>query len=529
MNSKKRRTTKLLTKSKRHKPTLRNLCHIAVLHEEEQDLDECLNELGNVMYKDDNVIQSCDDKKILGNNNNTINNDTMNNNINKDIHNQINQLPIVAPNVKLEMIRHTEVYKLSSFLLERVPNLRMPAFERWLIDSKMEEKCKKLGIDSDPILSLLDMQTSMACQNLMEEICEVNESRMDAERIVSQLCDRVNRSVRYLNRLKSEEKGCLNRRCKILVERDSLSVSLSLDRSKGKNKGNKNMKRQPFVVKLNRSHYQKLHLMYRNHLEGYSDTHTDDFTGPIEFYKQEHTFHMFVFALLIRYSALSGGQLLKDLRGGGMQGALHDEVFDYLAQELGVKIELFASPFNSFFSSYGSAFADLDRMFGSLGDFFNENNLLNNYIMKNGGCYECNPPFSPILMELMVNRLELLLDRAKKCLQTLSFVIVVPSAAQSGKSSSQVKMFAAKSFLKMIESEFCRKHIILKARDHGYKEASQHLRPTQFKESQYDTSVIILSTKNLLNDEKSFEEGLKLAFESKHKAETLQRKVLSKP
>lgn len=524
MNSKKRQSTKHVTKSKpekRNKKTLRNLCHITVPYEEEHELDECLNELGNVMYKDNDVNTkptSCDEKNLFNNHNNDRKEQT--------------KLPIVVPNLKLEMIRHTEVYKLSSFLLERVPNLRMPAFERWIMDSKMEEKSRKVGSDSDPILSFSYVQTSMACQNLIEEIREAldgNESRLDAENIASQLCDRANRSVRYLNRLKSEEKGYLHRRCKILVEHDSLSVSLSLDRSKGKNKGNKNMKRQPYVVKLNRAHYRKLHLMYRNHLAGYLVTRADDFTGPIEFYKQEHTFHMFVFALLIRYSALSGGQLLKDLRGGGMQGALHDEVFDYLAQELGVKIELFASPFNSFFSSYGSAFADLDRIFGSLGDFFNENNLLNNYIMKNGGCYECNPPFSPILMELMANRLELLLDRAKKCSQTLSFVIIVPSAAQSGNSKSQVKMFAKKSFLKMIESEFCRKHIILKARDHGYKEASQHLRPTQFKESQYDTSVIILSTKNLLNDEKAFEEGLKIAFESNHKAETLQRKLLNKP
>ena len=34
----------------------------------------------------------------------------------------------------------------------------------------------------------------------------------------------------------------------------------------------------------------------------------------------ERSFHVLVLALLLRYSALSGGGLLDDLRGGGMQG-----------------------------------------------------------------------------------------------------------------------------------------------------------------------------------------------------------------
>ena len=34
----------------------------------------------------------------------------------------------------------------------------------------------------------------------------------------------------------------------------------------------------------------------------------------------ERSFHVLVMALLLRYSALSGGGLLDDLRGGGMQG-----------------------------------------------------------------------------------------------------------------------------------------------------------------------------------------------------------------
>ena len=37
-----------------------------------------------------------------------------------------------------------------------------------------------------------------------------------------------------------------------------------------------------------------------------------------------HAFHAALFAIIIRYSTLAGGQQLNVLRGGGMQGAIHD-------------------------------------------------------------------------------------------------------------------------------------------------------------------------------------------------------------
>ena len=43
------------------------------------------------------------------------------------------------PNPQAEVSRHFQTQQLSSFLLKQCPSLRMPAFERWWIDSKWEE------------------------------------------------------------------------------------------------------------------------------------------------------------------------------------------------------------------------------------------------------------------------------------------------------------------------------------------------------------------------------------------------------
>lgn len=49
----------------------------------------------------------------------------------------------VLPNIQVELSRHKHIWELSTYLLSQCPSLRMPSFERWLIDSKMEERDKR--------------------------------------------------------------------------------------------------------------------------------------------------------------------------------------------------------------------------------------------------------------------------------------------------------------------------------------------------------------------------------------------------
>ena len=81
----------------------------------------------------------------------------------------------------------------------------------------------------------------------------------------------------------------------------------------------------------------------------------------------------------------------------------------------------------------------------------------------------------------------------------------------------------------MVSSPFCQKHIVFAKRAHGYLEGAQHLRPTKYKESAYDTSVILLQSKKAISVKskellKKFESDLRTAFASRHSVEIAERR-----
>ena len=61
---------------------------------------------------------------------------------------------------------------------------------------------------------------------------------------------------------------------------------------------------------------------------------------------------------------------------------------------------------NCRYERYCSAFGDVDASFGSLGSFFSPR------FAPRRGCFEANPPFVPILMQNMVDKMESLLAAA---------------------------------------------------------------------------------------------------------------------
>ena len=185
----------------------------------------------------------------------------------------------------------------------------------------------------------------------------------------------------------------------------------------------------------------------------------------------------------------------------------------------------------------------MDYHFGSSGDFFTV--PLGHFKKQGGDIHEANPPFAPSLMKCMVERLIEHLAFAdleasqKKNDGKLTFVIVVPTCAghkrtaKTNESDNLVHTFASESFSAMIKSPFFVKHLVLKAREHGYVEGSQHLRQTRYKESQYSTSVVILQSRSSRENEvnnpiftsEEFDTGLRKSFTSKHKSELDERRM----
>ncbi len=583
------------------------------------------------------------------------------------------------PNLRLELARHLQVETLSTFLLQACPGLRMPTFERWLLDSKLEEsdrmqsiaeswmtdpssklefqnKKKKYGraalhseesaaqgredarrmkesrilLDAEKSIhhsegvklgridrvvtearTLIDavlpgnpLETDASSTRLVDEII-ANKSKMaanntddtttkdEAEQIVSELLSRCSESVKEIQQLQHrfgsyQQFGFGKKRSKknssgsstsglvraewhsgessttttnksllpddsvcslsyITTKKKSSSASSSLD----SNKDEVQKKTKPFIVKVNGQHYHKLRGMFdKTYLSVDSSVSKDQMT---------HAFHAALFAIIIRYSTLAGGQQLNVLRGGGMQGAIHDTVFDCFAKWFGGSgTECFASPFNSNIVQYYSAFPspDIDGFFGSQGDFFR----LDGQTLR-PGWYEANPPFSPGVMQKMAKRLMELLDVARERDIDVTFIVIIPSCRTDSNASNEqdashcertkktkkkrkkkrkhdseeddnsntnalthtIHHSALSSFNMLVKN--CSSHIVLSKRDHGYVEGSQHLRPTQFKESQYDTSVIVLRSKSCrVFDTEAFEVDLREAFKSRHLVELQQRR-----
>ena len=68
-----------------------------------------------------------------------------------------------------------------------------------------------------------------------------------------------------------------------------------------------------------------------------------------------------------------------------------------LSEQYSINFELFGSCFNHVYNKYCSLYYDLERYFGSVGNFFN--------IKLNEGIYFANPPFDETIMRNMGRQL----------------------------------------------------------------------------------------------------------------------------
>lgn len=579
-------------------------------------------------------------------------------------------------NARIELARHLQTQSLSSFVIESCPGLRMPTFERWLLDSKLEEterfehiikewqddprlvhnndgnktkkkygraakyhrkqmgdkekldvryereksryenecdllsEVKKRIISNwtqlayrDPILPHAPLEADPSCIRLSDELFvmlpSINDDYLDGGRrrkatdIVRDLCRRTSEAYKEIRNLEqrlgkyqkfawsgdaTRDRKSIKAVDKVVVEwhdDDNSVCSLifvpkkrtSLHRPASQTGGfresgdghvaanphtEQSNKPKPFVIKINTSHYNKLRVMFDSCYQGLAESTT---TTPKSKEQTTHAFHVIVFCLVVRYSSLSGGQQINDWRGGGMQGAIHDTVFDCFSKWFGVGnkssfvggTECFASPFNSTLSRYYSAFPspDLDGHFGSCGDFFQM--PLSDTVP---GWFEINPPFSPFVMTKMAKRIIELMETQVRNDVDVTCIVIIPTVRSNATKSKQIKITKAQkelmggkggevlnddtpslmsivnraakqSFDMLINSPYCKSHIILPAQEHGFIQGGQQLRNTKYKESQCKTSVIVLRSQEWSDaeDAKMFDKEIRIAFASRHAIE----------
>jgi len=446
--------------------------------------------------------------------------------------------PGMLPCFETELARHFHVKELSKFLLDSVPGLKINAFERWFMDAKLEEnqtgailgrikddgdnhrKKKRKTEVRDPVLPSGLSLSLESSKRLIEEIREMGTEEESASAIVKDLFRRTKAAKQEIA---SQSFRCFGQvpqqSNRIQIERGSYLVSMLYSRKKWKS---------PFIVKITLQHYDKLKarfLKLHNKVvqERDLDATVDHRTKAL------HALHLLIMVITLRYSSLSGGQLLDEFRGGGMQGAIHEQGFDVLKEFFpnNTIFECFASPLNVTLPVFASAFGEIDWHFGSVGSLAECSDF------KDGCCCEANPPFTPGFMNFLADWVKARLSHANSNNRSLSFVVVVPAVHAKDLSlgatrvASAVKRFAARAHQHMINSSACTLHIVLSAKEHGYVEGAQHLRPTRYKRSLYDTSVILLQSQKAQDAEplhkERFESSIRQAFAERHSEEHRKR------
>ena len=112
-------------------------------------------------------------------------------------------------------------------------------------------------------------------------------------------------------------------------------------------------------------------------------------------------------------------------------------------------------------------------------------------------------------------------------MRPLQFVVVIPHC-DAAASTRVVQQAAGLGWEALRHSPFLTKHLRFKAQEHGYCEGSQHLRPTRYKTSRFDSSLFVLQneaarTKWPLTSDVCRE--LRAAFESRFEAELESRRA----
>jgi phosphorylated CTD-interacting factor 1 len=94
------------------------------------------------------------------------------------------------------------------------------------------------------------------------------------------------------------------------------------------------------------------------------------------------------------------------------------EIIDKMVEDYNLKFECFASSINSTLDNYCSIYYDLEKNFGSQGNFFK--------IELTDGTYSFNPPYQKDIMDNGIRRLLGFLENAKNNYKKLTFIMTIP-------------------------------------------------------------------------------------------------------
>lgn len=126
---------------------------------------------------------------------------------------------------------------------------------------------------------------------------------------------------------------------------------------------------------------------------------TKDYFGDLD-----NLLDQYIFCLVFRYSYMDSGN----------QQLAINQYIKNMFNKCGVNFELFGSAINTVSSNYCSLFYDIEKFFGSNGNFFD--------IHLESGVYWCNPPYDDTIMSNAANKLVSIL----KTDIDIAFIVTIP-------------------------------------------------------------------------------------------------------
>ena len=125
----------------------------------------------------------------------------------------------------------------------------------------------------------------------------------------------------------------------------------------------------------------------------------------LQFFSNINTYDDYIFCLIYRYSYIDSGN---------QQLAINKKIKN-IFKDFGVDFETFGSAINTVSNYYCSLFYDIEKYFGSQGNFFDIN--------ITQGIYWCNPPYINITMENVAKKI---LNTIKNTNNNIAFIITIP-------------------------------------------------------------------------------------------------------
>jgi Phosphorylated CTD interacting factor 1 WW domain len=408
-----------------------------------------------------------------------------------DTKTQLSKRTSWEPSPAVEQARSRAVHGLRSLLQGRIDALQVElpndAFEQWLICRKLAEAERDDMVASSDTKSMSDPVIPfrpLHDPGLYEQLTKAGVSSRDAAGILDSLARTATKSVQQLWRMQQSaallSSAAGNKRSgkrSVSVAQKELKVKPKKKRfSNGKGgaaaeEPDPNAKPEMRTVyefrfgkstlMLNVVHYDKLKRMYERECLPASATPRTFWSST----RHMQLFHERVYVLLLRYAIVQGAFT----QGAGLHAALPGACFDALFQHLNVRMECFASPLNSRYARFCTAFPDTDVFFGGCGSFFD--------FAPEYGFFQSNPPFISEVISSMASRMTELLTDSQ---QPLGFLVIVPAWTDT------------RAWRELDSHPFKRYHFIVDQRDHAFCEGAQHLRKSRQRVSTCDTSVFVL-------------------------------------